>query len=130
MLRGIAQQKARDACNQLITPRMNNNQLKKFVGPLASVDIRFVAPSSSTTAPNGDSCKHWIDPVHEEDGGNDGFGPRPQRGIELLKDELALFTFKTGIAFARYDVTGTEIVPDLVVTARQEEMTYFKKLRV
>ena len=92
MLRGIAQQKARDACNQLITPKMNNNQLKKFVGPLASVDTRFAAPCSSITALIGDWCKHWIDPVHEEDGGNDDFGPRPQRGIELLKDELASLT--------------------------------------
>ena len=77
MLRGIAQQKARDACNQLITPKMNNNQLKKFVGSLASVDTCFASSSSSTIAPIGDWCKHWIHPVHEEDGGNDDFGPRP-----------------------------------------------------
>ena len=68
--------------------------------------------------------------MHEEDGGNDDFGPRPQRGFELLKVELASLTFKNRIAFARDDVTGTELVPDLVVTARREERTYFKKLGV
>jgi hypothetical protein len=39
-------------------------------------------------------------------------------------------TFKNGIASARDDVTGTELVPDLVVTARREEMYYFKRLGV
>ena len=107
---------------------MNNNQLKKFVGPLASVDIRFAAPSSSTIVLIRDRCQHRNDLVHEEDGGNDDVGPRPQRGIELLEDELASLTFRNGIAFARDDVTGTELVPDLVVTARREEMTYFKTL--
>ena len=68
--------------------------------------------------------------MHEDDGGNHDFGPIPQRGIELLKDELASLTFRNGIASARDDVTGTELVPDLVVTARREEMSYFKKLGV
>ena len=39
-------------------------------------------------------------------------------------------TCKNGIAFARDDVTGTELVPELVIQARREEMTYFKKLGV
>ena len=30
----------------------------------------------------------WWDRVHEEDGGADDFGPRPQNGQELLKNEV------------------------------------------
>jgi len=71
-----------------------------------------------------------VDPVHGEDGENDDFGPTPQRCIELFKEELASSFFKNGIAFARDDVTGTELVPDLVIKARREEMTCFKKLGV
>ena len=37
---------------------------------------------------------------------------------------------KDGIAYARDDVTGTVLLPDLVVQARLEEVTYFKKLGV
>ena len=109
---------------------MIHSQLKKFVGPLASVETRLVVPSGSANARIGDWYKHWVDPVHEEDVGNDEFGPRPQRGIELLEEELASLFFKNSIAFARGDVTGTELVPDLMIQARREEMTYLKKLGV
>ena len=39
-------------------------------------------------------------------------------------------SFRDGAAFARDDVAGTELLLDLVVQARLEEMTYFKKLGV
>ena len=58
------------------------------------------------------------------------FGTRPQRGIEILKGELESLTFRDGIAVAKDDVSGEELVPELVKIARAEEMTYFKKLRV
>ena len=48
----------------------------------------------------------------------------------MLEEELATLSFKNGIAFARDDVTGTELVPEFVIEARREEMTYFKKLGV
>ena len=38
--------------------------------------------------------------------------------------------FRDGIAIAKDDVTGNELVPDLVRAARAEEMVYFKKLGV
>ena len=49
---------------------------------------------------------HWVDPVHEEDGGDDKFGLRPQRGIDIFKKELDALTFKNGISMANDDVSG------------------------
>ena len=70
---------------------------------------------------------HWQDTVHEEDGGCDDRGTRPQHGIDILKCELDALTFKNGIAMAKDDVTGTELVPGLVRKARDEEIAYFIK---
>ena len=71
--------------------------------------------------------EHWVDPVHEEDGGCDAHGVRPQVGIDILRSELDALTFKNGVAVAKDDVTGTELVPELVRTARDEEIAYFIK---
>ena len=70
---------------------------------------------------------HWQDTVHEEDGGCDDRGTRPQHGIDILKCELDALTFKNGNAMAKDDVTGTELVPGLVRKARDEEIAYFIK---
>ena len=48
----------------------------------------------------------------------------------MLRAELDELSFRDGMAFARDDVAGTELVKDLVFQARAEEMTYFKKLGV
>ena len=88
MLRGVAQQKRVDSGRKLITPKMNDNQLKKFVGSLASVDTRRIASSGSITTPIGDWSRHWVDPVHEEDGGDDKIGPRPRAGLTYSKKSL------------------------------------------
>ena len=61
---------------------------------------------------------------------DDKFGPRPQCGIDIFKAELDALPFKDGVAAARDDFTGAVLLPDLVVQARLEEMTYFKKLGV
>ena len=68
VFQGFAQQKIVGSGRKLITPKMNNNQLKMSVGSLAGVDTRKVASSGSTTAPIGEWSRHWVDPVHEEDG--------------------------------------------------------------
>ena len=56
------------------------------------------------------------------DGGDDSCGSRPQRGIEILANELESLTFRDGIAVARDDVSGSELVPELVKAARAEEI--------
>lgn len=32
-------------------------------------------------------CEKWKDDVHEDEGGNDAIGPRPQDGRDMMKEE-------------------------------------------
>ena len=68
--------------------------------------------------------------MHEPDGGMDDLGPRPQRGIEILQYELDALTMINGITCAMDDSSGAELLPEWLAQARQEEMTYFRKLGV
>ena len=134
ILRGVVRQKALEKEGQISTPVMDGPQLRGF---MSSLGIRLVGGISSTVierssgnVPSGSWPGNWCDYVHEQDGGDDKFGTRPQRGIEMLAKELESLTFRDGIAMAKDDVTGTVLVPELVRLARAEEMSYFKKLGV
>ena len=70
---------------------------------------------------------HWTDGAHREEDGCDERGTRPQQGIDILKEELVAPTFKHGIATATDDVSGEELVPNLVHSARNEEIAYATK---
>ena len=69
--------------------------LKKFARSLARVETQKVASFGSTTAPIGEWSQHWVDPVHEEDGGDVEFGPRPPCGIDIFKAELDALSLRT-----------------------------------
>ena len=73
---------------------------------------------------------HWKDLVHDEDGGMDMFGRRPQNGVANLKHELAKLAFANGSEWAQDDVSGVELDPELVKKAREVEMTFFRKMEV
>ena len=100
------------------------------MGSLGMVLSSTVSEQTMKCTPSGIWPEHWCDPVHEPDGGDDHFGIRPQTGIDILAGELESLMFRDGIATAKDDVTGTELVPELVRAARAEEMSYFKKLGV
>ena len=68
--------------------------------------------------------------MHEEPGGCDLFGARPQDGVALLHAEMDALTFKGGTMVAVDDVTGNTLVAEMVKKARAEEMECFKKLGV
>ena len=72
---------------------------------------------------------HWKDLVHDDDGGMDMFGRRPQNGVANLKNELAKLAFANGSEWAQDDVSGVELDPELVKKARELEMTFFRKWR-
>ena len=72
--------------------------------------------------------KHWKDLLHDEDGGCDMFGRRPQDGRATLKHELAKLAFADGAEWAQDDVSGVELDPKLVKEAREVEMTFFRKM--
>ena len=72
----------------------------------------------------------WQDRVHEEPGGVDIFGSRPQDGREIYNEELAALLTREHGAMAWDDVSGKELNPIEVINARKLEMEYFEKLGV
>ena len=64
------------------------------------------------------SSVKWKDEVHEEEGGCDHIGTRPQDGRALFKEEMTAYD----------DVTGADLDPKLVKKARQDEMASFRKM--
>ena len=130
IIKGILKQNNHDRQNHVSTQIMTAGELKSFVHSLGGGHICSVREIAKKTTAGVRWPDHWLDPVHEEDGGCDKFGLRPQAGIEILREELDALVFRDGIAVAKDDVTGAELVPELVKKARAEEMTYFKKMQV
>ena len=109
------------------TAPMSAQKTKNFLSSLSSVCIGSLNDVVSGVLRDEKFPDHWKDNVHEEDGGSDDRGIRPQHGIEVLKEELDALVFKNGVATARDDVSGKELVPKLVQNARDEEIAYFMK---
>ena len=79
--------------------------------------------------PCGDWPKHYVDTVHEEDGGLDPMHRRPQDGISALSELIAGLDMRCGIIpTAWYDANdNAPLRPDLVGAARAVEMMCFSK---
>ena len=131
ILRGVVRQKAADnKIASIAVPIVSSSQIRGFISSLSGVDIGSVREFADATKPSGSWPANWIDKMHEPDGGMDTLGPRPQHGIDLLKSELDALTMRNGIACAKDDVSGAELLPEQVVQARKDEMSYFHKLGV
>ena len=126
MLRGARKQKQADGLSRVSTTTMTEQNTRSFIKSLSSVCLGTLS-SVVADVSVGNLPKHWADCVHEEDGGSDDRGLRPQHGIEILREELDALTFKNGVAIAKDDVSGNSLVPALVRTARDEEIAYFIK---
>ena len=87
MCRGIARQKLLDGTGNCSSGAMSRRQLSSMMNSV-----------------------RWEDEVHEEDGGCDHIGTRPQDGRALLKEEMRAYD----------DVTRANMGPKLVKEARQE----------
>ena len=74
--------------------------------------------SEGNRRPTGDYPSHWSDYWHEEDGGDDHRGVRPQVGVTLLQKEMDGLAFEGGYEVAWDDVTNAELLPELVKKAR------------
>ena len=66
--------------------------------------------------------------MHEDHGGNDKFGLRSQRDIEILLADMDALTFNNRTDEAKDDVSGSR--PELVKIARAEEMDFFRRFGV
>ena len=62
--------------------------------------------SEGTRRPTGDYPQNWVDYWHEEDGGDDHRGVRPEVGVTLLQNEMDGLSFKGGYEVAWDDVTN------------------------
>ena len=96
----------------------------------AIVHILSTTMQDGTHRPTGEYPRNLLDYWHEEDGGDDSRGARPQIGVTLLKKEMDGLSFKGGYGVAWDDETNAELIPELIKNARQVEMGYFKKLGV
>ena len=89
ILRGVVNQKKED--HKIISmPMMNSLQLRGFVGSIGGRNIQSIVEEQGKTSPLGNWPEGWHDPVHELDGGDDRFGPRPQRGIDIFVGRAGL----------------------------------------
>ena len=89
-----------------------------------------VTRSGGVNRPVGDWPSDWVDTVHDEDGGEDLIGVRPQTGVQVLKEAMYGLVCRNSIWKAWDDVSNVELNVDDVKAARALEMKYFEKLGV
>ena len=106
IVRGVVRQKKADNGRLLSVPRMDQEQIKEFAVALGRSSVGLVHDEGGIGMPAGGWPDHWIDPIHEEPGGKDKFGLRPQEGVDILKAHMYALTYKQGIASAKDDVSG------------------------
>ena len=97
--RGVSRQKLMDETGQVSSAPMSKRQVSALINSVK-----------------------WKDEVHEDDGGHDVGGSRPQDGRAILREEMQKWEE------AWDDVTGAELEPQRVAQARQDEMEFFRKM--
>ena len=138
--KGLIKQKEHDAKNGLTsTGKMDKRQLQALVMRVrdedehvgaAYVKYQKYSQSGGIQRPNGGWPDAWVDFVHEEDGGEDARGVRPQNGVGILREGIQALYTKNGVVTATDDVNDVELNPTMVADARTEEMAFFKKMGV
>ena len=116
--------------NGITMPRLAPIKFLNFINSLSSGRLCSILDDIGIGKTAGDWPTNCVDCVHDDDGGDDKLGLRPQRGIEILRAEIDAPTFKNGIAEAKDDISGCSLPPELVRAARGEEMDFFKRLSV
>ena len=104
--------------------------MSHVIDPVVGKKLRVHSKARPAGRPIGEWLSHWVDNVHEPDGGEDLFGGRPRDGIEIMKKHMDALYHSNGMPEAWDDMNGVFLDPDLVVAARAEEMAFFKKLGV
>ena len=144
--RGFIRQKKQDASRQVATGRMDKSQVKSLLQHISSCNavpsrgassLLSLVERDGRSRPIGDYPSHWVDDMHQLDGGSERFGVRPQDGVEVLAKEMDALnremhalSCKHGIEKASDDVTNQRLEPQLVKDARKLEMEYFERLGV
>ena len=133
----MIKQKEYERKNKMInTGIMDRKQLGNLISRVRQADddvgklFRGYGNEASIQRPVGTWPKEWVDFVHEEHGGRDERGVRPQQGIEILRGQMQALYMKNGIMTATDDVNDVDLDAGMVQQAREEEMSFFKKLGV
>ena len=141
IVNGMLRQKEVDESNRISTKAMGRGQLSSFTRSLC-IDLRrersearvgncsSVSRQEGVNRPVGDWPIDWVDTVHDEDGGEDVRGARPQTGVQVLREAMYGLVCRNTIWKAWDDVSGADLNVEDVKAARALEMTYFEKLGV
>ena len=102
--------------------------------------VNEIGKKPDLVKPAGNWPGNWGDSVHEEDGGSDEIGMQlrgandvqcgRQEGREMLRNMVAKLSQKDGTITAWDDVSNENLVPQLVMDARQVELDFFKSMHV
>ena len=141
IVNGKLRQTEVDEPNRVSTGKMSKGQLSSMAQSLcleirrervgaASGNCSWVVRSDGVNRPIGKWPSDWVDAVHDEDGGEDLLGVRPQTGVHILKEAMYGLVCKNSIWQAWDDVSNAELNPEDVRKASELEMQYFEKLRV
>ena len=90
--------------------------------PSKKVNIHQLSSIVDYKLNEGRRKEHWKDTVHEEDGGADTYGSKPQNGTAILKESLASLTYSGGRLTAWDDVSGAPLDYKQVAEARKLEI--------
>ena len=132
--RGIAKQKAWDAGGLVSGARLGKRELyslmSKVVDPEVAKKLRTHSRHRPAARPIVQWPGHWVDHMHEHDGGEDKLGERVRDGVEELRKHMDALYRRGGMPEAWDDMNGVFLDPSLVAAARKEEMAFFRKLGV
>ena len=101
----VVQQKKHDQSGQVTTGKLSYVGLKNLVrhmcdlqgsGSNAIEQKLLTRLVEGTWRPTGDYPDHWDDYWHEEGGGDDSRGVRPQMGFTILQNEIDGLSFNGG----------------------------------
>ena len=104
--------------------------MTKRVDPVPGRKIRIHNRHRPVAKPLGEWSIHWVDNVHEHDGGSDDHGTRPCDGVAEIKKQISELYEKSGMPKAWDDMNNVFLELGKVAAARAEEMSLFKKLGV
>ena len=99
---------------------------------LGTAQLSSIIESAGCSRPVGDWPNHYIDPMHELDGGDDRTHRRKQDGASGLKELLAGLDMRCGVIPTAWDDANSNValIPEFVVKARATEMEYFRNMEV
>ena len=128
MCRGIAKQKGWDAGRSVDSAKMSKGQLSSLMSKIVDTEVikklRIHSRAAPATRPIGGWRAHWIDHMHEPDGGEDGIGCE-RLGIPELEKHMSALYSRNGVPEAWDDMNDVFLNAAEVKKARATKMEFF-----